>query len=279
MRRGTRQLAGQVALLVVSALVPAVADAQSQLTFQAHGGGSLPLSAFVNSGIRLDSVVAPDTGAEVLQPRLVNQYNDFGFQVGATIVFNAIEFRYAFNRLTWATEETTCIYDVAATEARSGRTPGAVNLPTGEFDDSTAVYRCLPPEERPTVDISNEVLDSVLLHTISLGYRLELVSVPEVVDTFAAVGGGLAISTYTDNQPDENTVGFVFNGGVGADFVLTPDFAIAVESRYNLLLTAPVTRPQLSANRSATVGDPALAAVVEAFHYLTFSLGLSVNFR
>jgi hypothetical protein len=249
--------------LLVSAL-PALG--QSRVGWEIFGGGTLPLSAYVQNGIRQSEGLS-NLGEEQLIPRLVDQYNSTGFQIGSSFVIDRLEFGYSFHEFGWDKEVTVCSGLGAAAEL------------SGEIDDTTVAYDCSETAIRES-DVSAAGLEPVLLHVFSAGYRFPLAAVEQSVNGFVVFAPGVALSTYDDSEADTTGVfGLHLSAGLGADIPLSETLTIALQGRYNLLLSAPSGTTQEAANRAQARGQSALSAVVTAFDYIALSLGLRLDFR
>lgn len=254
-------------LVVAGTWIPRTALAQAEFGWQIQGGGVQPTSAYVHNGIRLETAAAASEGEQRFSPSLVDQYNRIGFRVGTALLFYPFEIRYDFTYLGWDRLETVC----------SGSSD-AVILPSGEIDDATVSYRC--GEEPISSSLSGQDLEPVQLHVISAGYRYYLPDLGGWLRPFLAVAPGIALSTYTDQAPDAGLdLGFHLGGGLGLDIGLSQTFTLATEARYNLLVHSPPTRMQDAANRAVARGETSLEAVLDLFHYVTFDLGLRLDFR
>jgi hypothetical protein len=252
-------------LLLLGCLVPAPTAAQSRFGLQLQGGGVAPLSAFVHS--ELPATLSAGSGVE---PSLMDQENAFGFQIGTTFLLDTIEIRYSFHRMAWATQATYCVPNPAFTNE-------VVLLASGDIDDTAVRYECLA--EPIESDISGSGIEPVNLHALTAGYRFYLTPLDGPLEAFVVANAGLTISSYTHRSTD-NSLWATAGLGLGADVNLGSDFAIGVETRYNLFLSGPPGRFEAAVTRSAHrhPGD-AVRASLEAFHALTFSLGVKLNFR
>jgi len=253
-------MVSRVTVLVALTLLAASASAQTRFGLQVQGGAIAPMSAYVHTELPSGTSV---TAGERITPRLVDQHNSLGFQLGTTFLFGGLEIRYTFHRMGWDREVTLC-----------EGTGEAVVMSTGEVDDSTVTYAdCV---ER-SAGLGGQGLASLTLHAFSLGYRAYLVDAGRL-QLYGVGAGGLGVSSYT-HRHDENSVLAHVAAGVGSDLAITEDLSISVEGRYNLFLNGPPSRRQAAANRELAVGGNALTASVDAFHAFTVSLGVRLDFR
>lgn len=258
---------GVAVVLVMLAAAPAVA--QSRLALQTQGGGTLPLSAFVHGGVRTTGLT--DDFEDEFLPRLVDQYPGVGFHVGVSFLYENIEIRYVFNRMTWDREVTVCTGANSARERASDLS----------IDDVLVTYDCASSTES---DLSAEGRDPLLVHIFSLGYRVYLPRPWDRVSPYLVGSAGPALvrqaETHLDNRgASGNVVKGYLGAGVGADIGLGDLFSLGLEARYNVLLSGAESSSQSAANRTLQRDQTAAEAVLDAFQNLTFGLGLQVNFR
>ena len=251
------------------ALLASAVEAQDRLALQAHGGGTLPLSAYVHNGVRTTGLT--DDFEDEFVPRLVDQYLGLGFNIGVSFLIDAFEVRYLFHFLRWDWERTTCTGTGNATEVAG----------TFGIDDSTVEYDCQNPTES---DISFEARTPLKVHAVSLGYRFFFLEILEQFDPYVVVAGGTGFIRRVETHLDNRHIGgfavkAYLGAGVGAEFPIGDLISVGMEGRYDVLLSGPESRVQSAANRSFERGEPVGVAVLDAFHTFTFSLGVQVNFR
>ena len=256
-------------LLFLGAGVCFSASAQGRLALQAHGGGTLPLSAYTHNGIRTTGLT--DELEPEFIPRLVNQYPGLGFNLGLSILIDAFEVRYLFSFLRWDWERTLCTGTSDAREITG----------TSQIDDSTVSYDCSDPTSS---DISAEAREPLKVHVISLGYRIYWLELLERFDPYVVVSGGAGFARHVETHLDNrHLTGFsvraFLGAGVGAEVPIGDLISVSIEGRYAVLLSGPESGTQSAANRSFERGEPAGHAVIDAFHAFTFDLGVQVNFR
>ncbi|MCA9563842.1 MAG: hypothetical protein KC561_10150 [Myxococcales bacterium] len=261
-----------VALLCLSlSWIPARLEAQS-LGLEVHGGAIGPLSDYVHNAIGVEESVSESS----FYPELVDQFPRWGFNVGLTFLLNEIEIRYTFNRMYWSREEVAC----------NGADQPAIRLSTGAVDDAGIRYsNCSVNESR---ELTSSQRDPLMIHLISLGYRLPLpFYLPERLSTHFVGSLGLAIGTAVTDGPsedltqldsNENSVFAHLGAGVGADIRLIDELSLALEVRYSFLFAGPSASRQEASNRAAARGESSLAATLETFHSVSFGIGLRVNF-
>ncbi len=256
-------------LVLVGTCFPTALQAQGRIALEAHGGGALPLSAYVHNGVRTVDLTSDFEGDFV--PRLVDQRPDLGFDVGLALLWDDFELRYQFHLMNWGTEVTTCTGSTTATE-----------LPeTLEVEDATVDYDCSSSSES---DLGHEGLDPLQLNSLALGYRIVFREWVEQFQPFIVVSAGPAmarrVETHLENQDTSGRrFAAYFGAGVGAQVPVGDLVSLAADVRYNLFLTGPEGSYQSATNRSFEAGEGAAQAALDAFHFLNFSLAVQVNLR
>jgi hypothetical protein len=256
-------------VLAASAAVlfaPSPARAQTGFSWHVDGGGIVPLSSFISTGIRLDGE-STGAGAEAaLSTRLVDAYTRPGFEISTTFLLARVELRYAFHRLPWDREETLC----------AGSGPG-VQLPNGAIDDALVHYTCFAASEVVSESVAR---NPVFLHVLSLGYRVYFLEPGGRLNVYGVGAPGLAIMSYNEDRTAGGVrLGLNVGLGAGLQLALSNLFGLTLEGRYGLLLSGPPATAQGSANRTRALGGSAFDAALNVFHYTTFTLGFQLSFR
>ena len=245
-----------------------MASGQSRFGLQLDGGGALPLSDYVHSGIRLIGAPESEASGSIYTSNLVDQYVNFGFSVSGALLLDRYEIRYGFFRFPWDRVTTAC----------SG-IGEAIPLSNGEIDDATVTYDCGLDENQGNSTLSDSGFSPLNLHAISLGYRYPLILFTDVTQIYGVGALGIGLSNYTDNQPEESTYSALLSLGLGSEIGLFQQVSLAVDVRYSGFYTGVDTRSQSASNRASARDEGVFRAALNAFHTISFTGGIRINFR
>lgn len=258
-------LLGVLALLVLCALSPNNALAQTSIGVEVAGGATLPVGAFDRFVPRLD----PELSSATEGPsQLLRTRPSPGFHLALAAHVGALSVRYRFTRTGWRDDQLQC---AVADEARGTAADTAYLEGNGEIDDSAVAYDCSQGEIPIEASAGRSAL---ILHDLFARFRLEPRRSLPVIPALL-LGGGFSLTTFDDNATrNPLRLGLLLSAGGGVRIPIDAQLSVVLDAAYDLRIISQAGSYALRASRAVQADRSIASAVFSPLHAFSFNLGI-----